>query len=92
MNTLRPLTGSFPPALVTVILCAMPAHAQDHLVQAWEAMARAERGEKPEANLMIARHRLACARSAPVVRAVKPRQVKAYVAECANLDAALAAL
>lgn len=87
----RPLTGSFSPALVTVILCGMPAHAEDHLVHAWHALATAAKGDRPEAHLALARHRLACARSVPVVRAVKPRKVKAYAAECAELEAALAA-
>lgn len=66
-----------------------PACAAEHLVQAWDALAAAERGEKPEANRAFAAVRLACAKSEPIARAVKPGKRKAYAAECAELAAAL---
>jgi hypothetical protein len=90
-NATRPLTGTLSPSLVSIILFNSPAHAAEHLVHAWDAIAAAERGEKPEANRAYAANRLACAKSEPVARAVKPRQRKAYEAEVAALTAALAA-
>jgi hypothetical protein len=73
-----------------LILCYAPAHAADHLVHAWDALAAAARGEKPEANRGYALQRLACTKSEPVVRAVRPRDRKAYEAEVRELEAALA--
>lgn len=90
MNATRPLTSKLSPATVSLILFYSPAHAADHLVQAWHALEAAERGEKVEANMAYARNRLACAKSEPVKLAVKPRSRKAYEAEVAELEAALA--
>lgn len=90
MNT-RPLTGSFSSALVSVVLCGIPAHAPDHLIHAWEAIRMSEDAgskgdyEREATALAFARNHLACARSESVARHVKPRQRKAFEAECAEL-------
>jgi len=91
MNATRPLTSRLSESTVAVILCFAPAHAAEHLVHAWDALRVADSGEKPDANRAYARARLACAKSAPVERAVKRRDRAAYEAEVRELEAALAA-
>ena len=92
----RPLTGSVSPAVVSLVTFHVPAHAAEHLIQGWQAIKDAIKasyandfdGEK--ARIAYAHTRLACAKSEPCARGVKPRDRAAYEAECESLTAALA--
>ena len=90
MTPTRPLTSKLTNSVVSLIRFYAPAHAADHLVQAWDALAAASRGEKPEVNRAYAERRLACAMSEPVARGVKRRDRAAYEAEVRELEVALA--
>ena len=90
MTPTRPLTSKLSESLVATILFYSPAHAAEHLVHAWDALAAAGRGERPEVNRAYAERRLACAKSEPVARAVKRRDRAAYETEVRELEVALA--
>jgi hypothetical protein len=90
MTATRPLTSKLSQAAVSMVLLYSPAHAVDHLVHAWDALAAAARGDKPEQNRAYAERRLACATSEPVARAVRARDRRAYETEVRELELALA--
>ena len=92
----RPLTGTVSPAVVSLVTFHAPAHAAEHLIHGWEAIKSAIKVsyagdyDTEKKHIAYAHSRLACAKSEPCARGVKPRDRAAYEAECESLTAALA--
>lgn len=89
----RPATGTISPALVSVILCGVPVHAEEHLVQGWDALSAALRASevddrsKVEVNISFAKMRLAHAVGA--VQSAKFGKREALKVECIELAKAI---
>ncbi len=65
-TSVRPLTGMMDAGDLAIRSLGRPVLCVEHLVQAWNAIACVERGEKIDANLAFAVERLAHAKVATV--------------------------
>lgn len=64
----RPLTGAMSEGDLAIRSLCRPVFCEEHVIQAWYALAVAERGEKVDANLAFAMTRLEHAKVARVAK------------------------